>query len=336
VVIFNNYSLKNLNTFAINAKAKYFVSINQPEDILELIETDIFVENRHFVLGGGSNVLFQSDFDGLIIHIENKGIEIIGEDANFVYVRASAGEIWDNLVAFCVDSGFGGTENLSLIPGTVGASPVQNIGAYGVEVKDIIEEVKIFNFYSSKIEVLSNFDCEFEYRNSIFKNELKNNAIVLNVIFKLTKNPKLNLNYSELNFRMKHFMDPSILDVRNTVITIRNEKLPNPAIIPNAGSFFKNPVISVELFNKLQNDFSGLKGFLTAEGKIKLAAGQLIELCGWKFKQGGKVAVHPNQALVIINKNNASGEEIIEFASIVRDSVFEKFGVLIESEVNII
>ncbi len=336
MVFIENYSLKNLNTFAINARAKYFVSIKKPDDILELMETDIFRENQHFVLGGGSNVLFQRDFDGLVIHVQNKGIEILSENENFIYVNASSGEIWDDLVAFCVGNNFGGIENLSLIPGTVGASPVQNIGAYGVEVKDVIESVRIFNLYSASMEELSNFECEFEYRNSIFKKGLKNKAIVLNVVFKLAKFPELNLNYSELNFKMKNFIKPTIQDVRDMVMAIRTEKLPNPAISPNAGSFFKNPVISVELFNKLKNDFTDLKGFLTTEGKIKLAAGQLVDLCGWKSKQGGKVAVHPNQALVIINRNNASGQEIIEFASIVRDSVLEKFGVLIEPEVNII
>lgn len=336
MIFIENFSLKNLNTFAINARAKYFVSIKKPDDILELMETDIFRENQHFVLGGGSNVLFQGNFDGLIIHIQNKGIEIVSENDNFIYVKASSGEIWDDLVSFCVENNFGGIENLSLIPGTVGASPVQNIGAYGVEVKDVIESVGIFNFYSARMEELSNFECEFEYRNSIFKKGLKNKAIVLNVVFKLAKFPELNLNYNELNFKMKNFIKPTIQDVREMVMAIRTEKLPNPAISPNAGSFFKNPVISVELFNKLKNNFTDLKGFLTIEGEIKLAAGQLIELCGWKLKQGGKVAVHPNQALVIINRNNASGQEIIEFASIIRDSVLEKFGVLIEPEVNII
>ncbi|MGE5355325.1 MAG: UDP-N-acetylmuramate dehydrogenase [Deltaproteobacteria bacterium] len=331
-----NFSLKDLNTFAIDAKAKYFVTIKDPDELYELIELDFFKENKHLILGGGSNILFQSDFDGLVIHMAGKGIKVVDQDDEFVFVKANAGEIWDDFVAFCVGNGFGGTENLSLIPGTVGASPVQNIGAYGVEIKDIVSEVEIFRIDTKKIEILKNVDCNFDYRDSIFKNALKNKIIVTSVTYKLAKNPELNLSYKELNNRMSAFENPDIKNVRDTVINIRTEKLPDPAVIPNAGSFFKNPVVSKEEMEKLKSEFPQLVTFPMANDQIKLAAGQLIDICGWKTRQDGKVAVHPKQALVIINKNNASGKEIIEFANAIRESVYYKFGVNIEHEVNII
>ena len=294
------------------------------------------MENKYFILGGGSNILFRSDFDGLVIHMAGKGIEITDQNEEYVYIKANAGEVWDDFVAFCVNNGFGGTENLSLIPGTVGASPVQNIGAYGVEIKDLVHEVEIFLPDSEKIEILTNADCKFDYRNSIFKNELKGKAIVTSVTYKLKKNPELKFNYKELNIRMSAFENPGISDVRNTVIDIRTEKLPDPAEIPNAGSFFKNPVIPDELFKKLEIEYPGLVNFPAGVSQAKLSAGQLIDLCGWKKMQDGNVAVHPRQALVIINKNNATGKEIIEFSKKIQDSVYNKFGVNIEPEVNII
>lgn len=336
MVFFENYSLKKLNTFAINAKAKYFTSIKKSEDILELIEKDIFKENQHFVLGGGSNVLFQNDFEGLIIHIENKGIEIVKEEENFVFVKASAGEDWDKLVEFAVENEFYGIENLSLIPGTVGASPVQNIGAYGTELKDVFYEAEIFNLTSGQKEFYNSEMCNFAYRNSIFKNELKNKLIVISVTLKLNKRKTLNLSYKEVNKRLLEIKNPTIKDVRDVIIEIRTEKLPNPKIIPNAGSFFKNPIILKSKYEKLIGDFPNLISYPFNESNVKLAAGQMIEMCGWKSKQYSKVAVHKNQSLVIINKNNASGKEIIEFSEAIQDSVNTMFGVKIEPEVNIV
>jgi UDP-N-acetylmuramate dehydrogenase len=331
-----NHPLKNLNTFAIDAKAKYFVSISDSKDLLEIIDNDIFRQNKHFILGGGSNVLFNSDFDGLVIHMDNLGIEIIDYHDEFVYIKANAGVVWDDFVGYCVENGFGGVENLSLIPGKVGASPVQNIGAYGTELKEIFYEAEIFNLKTKKSEIYNLKMCNFGYRDSIFKNELKNNAIVVNVILRLKTDPVLNLAYRELGNRMNVFKNPTIKDVRKTVIAIRSEKLPDPAITPNSGSFFKNPVIDKKIVDKILILHPELKTFPADEGKIKLAAGQLIELCGLKSNQEGKVAVHPNQALVIINKRNASGNEIVEFSKNVQKSVYDKFGVVIEPEVNII
>lgn len=334
--ILSNYSLKKLNTFSIDAKAKYFVVINNPEELLELINLKVYKQNKHMVLGGGSNILFQSDFNGLIIHMQGKGISIEDENNDFIFVRSNAGEIWDDFVSYCVDKGFGGVENLSLIPGTVGAGPVQNIGAYGVELKDIIHEVEIFMPENKNILTLTNSQCNFGYRNSIFKNELRNKAIVTNVTFRLNKIPRVNLSYNELSNRMSKIVFPTISDIRTEVINIRTEKLPDPAVIPNAGSFFKNPVVSKEEMEKLKSEFPQLVTFPMANDQIKLAAGQLIDICGWKTRQDGKVAVHPKQALVIINKNNASGKEIFLFAQIIMESVYQKFGVKLEPEVNII
>ena len=331
-----NFSLQNLNTFSINAKAKYFVSIKKSEEISELINTDIFKENKHFILGGGSNVLFQNNFDGFIIHVETKGIEKVNEEENFVYIKSAAGEIWDDLVGFTVEKSYCGIENLSLIPGTVGASPVQNIGAYGTELKDVFHEAEIFNLSSGEIAIFNSEMCQFGYRNSIFKNELKNKIIVLSVTLKLDKKQTLNLNYRELNNRLSKIESPTIKDVRQTVISIRTEKLPNPEITPNAGSFFKNPVVSISKYEKLVIDFPNLISYPVNGNEVKLAAGQLIDMCGWKTKQDGKVAVHPNQALVIINKNHASGQEIIDFSKKIQKSVHDKFGINIEPEVNII
>ena len=331
-----NFNLRELNTFKIEARAKYFGSIERKEDLDELIKSEMFAKNKHFVMGGGSNVLFQTDFDGIIIHMENKGIEIVDDTNSYVFVRAQAGEVWDDFVAYCVENGLGGVENLSMIPGTVGASPVQNIGAYGVELKDVFHEANILNLDTYKQETYDYNKCKFGYRDSIFKNELKAKAIVSNVIFRLQKNPVLNLSYKELNIRISEIKNPGIQDVRNTVIKIRTEKLPDPEITPNAGSFFKNPVISKFQFKKLLVENPDLINFPVNEINVKLAAGQLIDLCGWKQIQEGKVAVHPNHALVIINKGNASGSEIVEFSEEVKQSVFEKFGVILEPEVRIL
>lgn len=331
-----NYPLKNLNTFAINTKAKYYLPISNVDELMELTANEVFLNNKYFILGGGSNVLFCSDFDGLVIHMDNKGIQIVDQNDSYVYIKSDAGVIWDDFVAFCVENGFGGVENLSLIPGTVGASPVQNIGAYGSELKDVFYEAEIFNLKTKKIGVYTHEMCRFGYRKSIFKNELKNIAVVLNVTFRLKTEPVLNLSYKELERRVKEIINPSVKDVRDTVIAIRTEKLPDPSIAPNAGSFFKNPVIEKNTIDEILMIHLALKTFPADEGKVKLAAGQLIELCGWKSKQDGKVAVHPNQALVIINKGNARGNEIVEFSKEIQDSVFKKFGVILEPEVNII
>lgn len=334
--LFTDFRLKDHNTFAVDVKSRYFFSATSEIELKQFVSTDIFNNNRHIVLGGGSNMLFTGDFDGVIIHIASKGIMVVDETNNDVFVSSAAGEIWDDLVAYCVENNYGGIENLSLIPGSVGATPVQNIGAYGAELKDVFHSATVLDLTSGEIDIFNKEKCRFGYRDSIFKNELKNRAVVLNLVLKLSKNPLLNLSYRELHSRMSCMEDPGIKDVRDTVIAIRTEKLPDPALVPNAGSFFKNPTIGIEHFQKLTIKFPGLVNFPAGEGMIKLAAGQLIDLCGWKDVQDGKVAVHPRQALVIINKNHASGAEIVEFSKRIQNSVFNRFDVMLEPEVNII
>ncbi|MEZ4908650.1 MAG: UDP-N-acetylmuramate dehydrogenase [Saprospiraceae bacterium] len=334
--ITSDFSLKKYNTFSVDAKAKYFVIINDISELSELITSEIYKDNQHFVLGGGSNVLFKNDFDGIVIHMQNKGIEIVKKTENHAYIKSAGGVIWDDLVKFTVDNGYGGIENLSLIPGSVGASPVQNIGAYGTELKDVLEETEIYNLDTGEIDIFTNEMCKFGYRNSIFKNELKNKIIVLSVTLKLNIKPELNLNYRELQNRMSEIESPTINDVRNTVIDIRTKKLPDPEIIPNSGSFFKNPIISKDIFENLLSKFPNLISYPVDNANVKLAAGQLIDMCGWKSVQEGKVAVHPNQALVITNKKNASGNEIYEFSTKIQKSVLDKFGIEISPEVNIL
>lgn len=334
--LFTDYSLRHHNTFGIDVKSRYFLSAISGSEIRDFFGTDIFRNNKHMILGGGSNILFTSDFDGIVIHLANKGIELIDETDEHVFVRSAAGENWDDLVAFCVENNFGGIENLSLIPGFAGAAPVQNIGAYGSELRDVFHSAEVLELESGKTGFFDRQKCRFGYRDSVFKRELKNRAVVLNLTLRLYKNPEINLSYKELNNRLSGIQNPGIADVRETVIAIRAEKLPDPEVVPNAGSFFKNPVIGAEQFRKLIIDFPGLVNYPSDDGKVKLAAGQLIDLCGWKDFQDAKVAVHPRQALVIINKNHASGEEIVEFSKRIQSSVFDRFDVMLEPEVNII
>ncbi|MCF6183140.1 MAG: UDP-N-acetylmuramate dehydrogenase [Bacteroidales bacterium] len=327
-------SLKEYNTFHINVSALYSFFCETEQDIFEILNTEIVKEKNILVLGGGSNMLFTQDVDDVVIFMQNKGIEIISETAENVFVKVSAGEIWDEFVEYCVSNNFGGTENLSLIPGTAGASPVQNIGAYGVEVKDIIFETEAIEILTGKKRIFKNKECNFAYRNSIFKQELKNQYIVLNVTFCLSKFPVLKLSYGNLISEIIN-KNPTIKDVRDAVIRIRESKLPNPDILPNAGSFFKNPIISDVHFTKLIKQFPQLVSYPAGDGKIKLAAGQLIDLCGWKGKTENGVGVHNKQALVIINYNNAAGKSILQFSEKIQNSVFKKFGVNIEREVRV-
>jgi len=329
-------SLKEYNTFGIDAKSVYsFFSYNE-KDLIDLLRSEIAKEKPYYILGGGSNVLFTKDYDGIIIIMKNKGIEIVNEDTNFVYVKAQAGEIWDNLVDYCVSNKLGGIENLSLIPGTVGATPVQNIGAYGVEVKNVIFELEALNRKTLKIETFKNKQCVFGYRNSIFKNELKDKYIILNVTYKLSKKHSLKLGYGAIKETLYNINKPTINDVRQAVINIRENKLPDPKGLPNAGSFFKNPVITKEKFENLKLEFPKLISYTLEDENVKLAAGQLIDMCNWKGKRKNGVGVHDLQALVIVNYNNASGKEILNFSEEIQQSVFEKFSVKLEREVTLV
>ncbi len=331
-----NVSLKNFNTFGVEAIAKYLVEINHEDELTELFLDPKWLQMPRLVLGGGSNVLFTKDFEGLVIRMNIRGIEhrINHEE---VYVEAGAGESWNELVNYCVSHDFAGMENLSLIPGSVGASPVQNIGAYGVELKDVFESCQAFEISTQQIKTFVKEACGFGYRESIFKGELKDRFIITSVKFKLSTKPKVNTKYGaiEEELRKREIAGPTIQDVSKVVAHIRVSKLPDPSTIGNAGSFFKNPVIGFGEFERLKNKFSELVHYPAGNNQIKLAAGWLIEQCGWKGKIVGQTGTWKNQALVLVNHGNASGAEIFALSSQIIDSVYNKFGVYLNREVNI-
>lgn len=332
-----NFSLKPFNTFGVEAKAKYFVEVNTVE---ELIKTLKHTQTLPLLfLGGGSNILFTKDFEGLAIQLNLKGISEEFLSENEVLVTAKAGENWHEFVMFCLNKNYGGLENLSLIPGNVGTSPMQNIGAYGTEIKDHFVNCKVLNLKTLEVE---NFDlekCRFGYRDSIFKQEGKNQYVILEVSFKLTtQNHTIKTEYGAIQSELENLgiINPTIQDVSKAVINIRQSKLPDPKKIGNAGSFFKNPTIPLAQFEGLKLKFDNIQGYPNGNF-VKVPAGWLIEQCGWKGKQIGNVASHQLQSLVIINATgNATGKEIFDFSTLIIDSVKEKFGIELEREVNIL
>jgi UDP-N-acetylmuramate dehydrogenase len=331
-----NFSLKPFNTFGIEVSTRYFIEALADEEVIELANN---LDQEHYpllILGGGSNILFTKDFPGTVLKISTKGIKLIKEDDKTAYVKASAGEIWDDFVKFCVDRGWGGLENLSGIPGTAGTSPVQNIGAYGVEMKDHFVELEVFDLQSHTIRILKKEECSLSYRGSIFKSKDKDRFIILSVTFQLLKNSELHLDYGDIKKELATMKidHPGIHDIREAVIAIRSRKLPDPAVMGNAGSFFKNPVISQDQYDRLKISFPGIISF-PQEGKIKVAAAWLIEQCGWKGKRIGDAGVHSTQPLVLVNLGNATGAEILNLGEKIRESVYEKFGITFETEVNI-
>jgi len=332
-----NISLKPYNSFGIDVKASYFAEIFSEDDLKALFLDEVVRSQKLFIIGGGSNVLFTQDYNGLIIKISIKGIksEII-EDK--VYVTAGAGEVWNDLVNYCVDHGFAGIENLSLIPGTVGASPIQNIGAYGVELKDVFESCAAFEIKTGKIKTFTYADCRFGYRESIFKGELKGQYIITSVTFRLSSAAKINTSYGaiETELQARGIENPNIADVSAAVSHIRVSKLPDPSTIGNAGSFFKNPVIDKHEFADVVAKHPDVVHYPTADHKIKLAAGWLIEQCGWKGKIVGNTGTWKNQALVLVNHGSATGTEVYQFSEQIIDSVKSTFGVTLEREVNIL
>ena len=330
------FSLKEYNTFNIDVKSVYSFFCEAESELSEFSKTDVFKNSKILILGCGSNILFLNDFDGIVIHMQNKGVEKIKETGDFVYLKVAAGEIWDDFVNYCVKNDFGGAENLSLIPGTVGAGPVQNIGAYGVELKDFFFELEAFNRNTSEIQKFNRKECKFGYRSSIFKNEHKDQFIILNVTFKLTKKHKLKFEYGTVKDELKYVNEPTIADIRNAVIKIRESKLPDSDKFPNAGSFFKNPVIPAEKFKTLKSKFPEIISFPAGKNYIKLAAGQLIDLCNWKGKRRNGVGVYDKQALVIVNYANASGLDIFNFSEEIKRSILKKFDVEINREVTIV
>ncbi len=338
-----NISLKKLNTFGVDVSAKYFSEVTSVEELVEVLKQAQSLINSTnqpiLFLGGGSNILFTKDYDGLVIQLNLKGIseEKIGE--NEVLVTAKAGENWHQFVQFCLNKNYGGLENLSLIPGNVGTSPMQNIGAYGTEIKDTFVSCKVLNLENFEVETLNSEQCRFGYRDSIFKQEGKGKYVILEVTFKLTTdNHSIKTEYGAIKSELENLgiENPTIQDVSKAVINIRESKLPNPKEIGNAGSFFKNPTIPLVQFEALQQKFENIQGYPN-RSFVKVPAGWLIEQCGWKGKQIGNVASHKLQALVIVNATgNATGKEIFDFSTMIIDSVKEKFGIELEREVNII
>ncbi|MEO6734385.1 MAG: UDP-N-acetylmuramate dehydrogenase [Ferruginibacter sp.] len=341
-MIHENFSLKKYNTFGIDALARYFSSFTNMDELKELLEfnqpSTINHQPSTLILGGGSNILFTKNFGGLVIKNEVHGIDKINEDEEHVFIKAGAGVNWHQLVVHCINNNWAGMENLSLIPGNTGASPMQNIGAYGVEIKDIFFELEAFHLHENKIVKFNLNDCEFGYRESVFKQKFKNEFAIINVTFRLSKNPKLNTSYGaiEQELAAMQVTELSIQAISQAIINIRSSKLPDPAEIGNAGSFFKNPEIAADHFEKLKNNFPKIVGYTLPNGKIKLAAGWLIEQCGWKGYRKGDAGCHAKQALVLINYGNAKGGEILLLSQEIIASVNEKFNVLLEKEVNII
>ncbi|MGY8910754.1 MAG: UDP-N-acetylmuramate dehydrogenase [Flavobacteriales bacterium] len=330
-----NISLKNYNTFGIDVTAKRFISVDSVYQLQQLLKT----EKDIFLISGGSNMLLTKDIEQLVVHIDIKGISIDKEDDNFIYLTVNAGENWHEFVLFCVDNNYGGIENLSLIPGNVGTCPIQNIGAYGVEVKDTITKVEAVEIESQKLVSFSNDECNFGYRNSIFKNEVKGNYVISAVSFKLTKkNHNLNTSYGAIETELvsKNIKNPSLKNISDAVIVIRKSKLPDPKEIGNSGSFFKNPVISEMLFLELQEEYPNIPSYIVSETEVKIPAGWLIEKADFKGKRFGNYGVHEKQALVLVNYGNATGEEIYQLAKKIQETIFKQFRISLEIEVNII
>ena len=336
--IIENYPLLNLNTFGLNIKAKYFTSINTVNELIEIKKTNEFNDLELLVLGGGSNILFTKDFDGLVILNNIKGKEIIVQNHHSVFLKIGAGENWHELVMYCVDKGWGGIENLSLIPGNTGTAPMQNIGAYGVEIKETFVELEALEILSGKIVKFNNSDCEFGYRESVFKNKMKNQYIILNITLELKKNPVFNVNYGDVKtiLENQNIKNPSIKDVSNAIISIRRSKLPDPKKIGNSGSFFKNPIVSLKKLKLIKNKYPKIISYKINENEFKIAAGWMIEIAGWKGKRFNNFGVHEKQALVLVNYGLANGMEIFNLSEKIILDIKDKFGITLEREVNII
>lgn len=334
--IHENFPLKPYNTFGIDAKARFFNAFSSADELEENVM--IYSEYPIFILGGGSNILFTRDYDGCVLKNEVKGIEIQHEDVEHVYVKVGAGENWHHLVLHCIEYHWAGVENLSLIPGNVGAAPIQNIGAYGVELDDVFWNLEAFHIKERTIHTFTRADCEFGYRDSIFKNRYKDEFAILSVTFQLRKKPIFHTSYGAITEELEKMgvKEPGIKAVSQAVINIRNSKLPDPKTIPNAGSFFKNPEVPVAKYEELKMKFPEIVAYPLAKGTVKIAAAWMIEQCGWKGYRKGDAGCHEKQALVLVNFGNAKGDEIYDLSEQILLSVNEKFGVILEREVNII
>jgi UDP-N-acetylmuramate dehydrogenase len=335
--IINNFSLKNYNTFGIEAKAEQFVAVHTVAELKSILGQN--KNQKKFILGGGSNMLLTKNIEALVIHIDLKGKKILQEEADFVWVESQAGENWHEFVLWSIEQNLGGLENMSLIPGNVGTTPVQNIGAYGTEIKDTFVSCEAINIENQEMRTFTKEECHFGYRESVFKNEVKDQYIIVSVVFKLTKqNHKINTSYGDITAELakNNVSTPTLKDVSNAVIAIRKSKLPDPAELGNSGSFFKNPILLKTDFEPIHQKFPEMRFFDISETEVKVPAGWLIEQAGLKGKRFGDAGIHINQALVLVNYGGATGQEILDVSKTVQDTVFETFGIHIEAEVNII
>jgi UDP-N-acetylmuramate dehydrogenase len=333
-----NIPLRQYNTLGIDMLARYFAAFTSVDELGELIENNPNTGIAPLILGGGSNILFKDHVNGLVLKNDIPGLSIVKEDAGQVYVKAGAGEVWHKFVQFCLQRNWAGVENLSLIPGCVGASPMQNIGAYGVEIKEVFEELEAFHLHDREVHVFKASDCAFGYRESVFKGKYRNQYVILNVTYRLNKKPVFNTSYGAIEQELERMgvQELTIQAVSQAVINIRTSKLPDPAKIGNAGSFFKNPSVDATLFGQLKEQYPHIVGYPNADGTIKLAAGWLIEQSGWKGYRRGDAGVHEKQALVLVNYGHATGQEIYDLSSAIMKSVHDKFGVELEREVNVV
>ena len=333
----HNISLKSNNTFGILVNAKHYLTVCSPEDLILFFKEDRPEKGeRRLFMGAGSNLLFVNNFDGLVIHPEMAEINIISENEDVVFVDAGAGVVWDDFVDYCVKKGWGGVENLSLIPGNVGAVPVQNIGAYGVEAESVIAEVKGIDLDRLEIKIFSREECKFGYRTSVFKERLKEKFIVTSVVFQLSKHPDYQLQYGALEIETDKLGQRNLPNIRKAVIAIRESKLPDPSKVGNAGSFFKNPVVSAVTANALKKVYPDIPLYPVESELVKVAAGWLIEKAGWKGRSVGNAGVHDKQALVIINKGGATGKEVLELSEMIIKDISQKFNIELEREVQVI
>lgn len=333
-----NHSLKEFNTFGIDVTAKHFGVINTEKDLLSVPELLRNTPLPHLVLGGGSNVLFTKNFDGIVLLNRLQKIEVLKQDDINIWVRCHGGEVWHSFVMHCIENNWGGIENLSLIPGSVGAAPIQNIGAYGVELKDSFQECTAMHIETGEMETFDHARCEFGYRDSIFKREAKGKYIIAHVDFKLNKNPKINTSYGAIERELEKMevKNPGVKEVSQAVINIRQSKLPDPKIIGNAGSFFKNPIIEKVKYHKLLEKFPQMPHYPIDEKYVKVPAGWLIDQAGWKGKNMGSYGVHDKQALVLINKGGTSGKDIYQLSEMILKDIESKYEIVLEREVNIL
>ena len=337
MILQTHTSLKPYNTFGLDVNGHHFCQVSNLNEFKQAISES--KEKQHLIIGGGSNIVLTKDYEGIVILNKIEGIQLVEETESYVKIKANSGENWHQFVLYCIENNWGGIENLSLIPGTIGAAPMQNIGAYGVEIVNVFDSLEALNLETLELETFSKLQCEFGYRESVFKRKLKGQYFIYSVTFILTKNHQLNIDYGDIQTTLQaHNVDPekaNIQQVSNAVIEIRQSKLPNPAVLGNSGSFFKNPTISTAHFQQLKIDFPEIKGYEQPNG-VKVPAGWLIEQCGWKGKRVGETGSHVKQALVLVNYGNATGNEVHALALDIIKSVKEKYGISLEPEVNII